>query len=61
MLDEVFNESIEAIDPGLTEIGVAGVQQAWQTWRAWRGVARSSILTSVYDSCISILELLNCI
>jgi hypothetical protein len=44
---------------GLTEIGVAGVQQAWQVWRAWRSVARSSILTSVYDSCISVFDLLN--
>jgi hypothetical protein len=44
---------------GLTEIGVGGVQQACQAWRVWSGVTRSSILTLVYDGCISVFELRN--
>ena len=42
---------------GLTEIGVAGVQQACQAWRALRGMTRSFIL--VYDHHVSIFKLLD--
>ena len=44
---------------GLTEIGVAGVQQACQAWRVSRGVTRSFILTSVYDDRISVFKLVD--
>ena len=44
---------------GLTEIGVAGVQQACQAWRASRGVTRSFIFISVYDHRISVFKLLD--
>ena len=43
----------------LTEIGVAGVQQACQAWRASRGVTRSFILILVYDHRISVFKLLD--
>ena len=44
---------------GLTEIGVAGVQQVCQAWRASRGVTRSFILILVYDHRVSVFKLLD--